>query len=144
MIGPLGRLGAADTLRQHCPQMTPRPGIVLLTPKVRRQCQTIKYPCDCMVAGITVFARVHHYLLSGCDLSELFTIQGFRINVLTPYSLLCCVSVSVSCRMSCVGAPNFHDNCLVPPVAAPPSPSAARPVLGRPFVPSRPLGTMWK
>ena len=26
MIGPLGRLGAAVTLRQHCPQMTQRPG----------------------------------------------------------------------------------------------------------------------
>ena len=24
MIGPLGRLEAADTLRQHCPQMTQR------------------------------------------------------------------------------------------------------------------------
>ena len=27
MIGPLGRLGAAAILRQHCPQMTQRPGI---------------------------------------------------------------------------------------------------------------------
>ena len=26
MIGPFGRLGAAATLRQHCPQMTQRPG----------------------------------------------------------------------------------------------------------------------
>ena len=26
MIGPLGRLGAAATLRRHCPQMTQRPG----------------------------------------------------------------------------------------------------------------------
>ena len=28
MIGPLGRLGAAATLGQHCPQMTQRPGKV--------------------------------------------------------------------------------------------------------------------
>ena len=27
MSGPLGRLGAAATLGQHCPQMTQRPGI---------------------------------------------------------------------------------------------------------------------
>ena len=26
MIGPLGRLGAAATLGQHCPQVTQRPG----------------------------------------------------------------------------------------------------------------------
>ena len=26
MIGPLGRLGAAATLGQYCPQMTQRPG----------------------------------------------------------------------------------------------------------------------
>ena len=26
MIGPLGRLGAAAALGQHCPQMTQRPG----------------------------------------------------------------------------------------------------------------------
>ena len=29
MIEPLGRLGAAATLRQHCPQMTQRLGICL-------------------------------------------------------------------------------------------------------------------
>ena len=29
MIGPLGRLGAAATLRQHCPQITQRPGILV-------------------------------------------------------------------------------------------------------------------
>ena len=27
MIGPLGRKGPAATLRQHCPQMTQRPGM---------------------------------------------------------------------------------------------------------------------
>ena len=26
MVGPFGRQGPADTLRQHCPQMTRRPG----------------------------------------------------------------------------------------------------------------------
>ena len=30
MIGPLGRLGAAATLGQHCPQMTRRPGTSLV------------------------------------------------------------------------------------------------------------------
>ena len=30
MIGPLGRLGAAATLGQHCPQLTQRPGNVPL------------------------------------------------------------------------------------------------------------------
>ena len=29
MIGPLGRLGEAATLGQHCPQMTQRPGNAL-------------------------------------------------------------------------------------------------------------------
>ena len=31
MIGPLGRLGAAATLGQHCPQMTQRPGTWYIT-----------------------------------------------------------------------------------------------------------------
>ena len=32
MIGPLGRLGAAATLGQHCPQMTQRPGTLHTLP----------------------------------------------------------------------------------------------------------------
>ena len=34
MIGPLGRLGAAATLGQHCPQMTRRPGKTRFGPKI--------------------------------------------------------------------------------------------------------------
>ena len=29
VIGPLGRMGAAATLGQHCPQMTQRPGTLI-------------------------------------------------------------------------------------------------------------------
>ena len=39
MIGPLGRLGAAATLGQHCPQMTQRPGIHVYEFQVNYTCK---------------------------------------------------------------------------------------------------------
>ena len=46
MIEPLGRLGAAATLRQHCPQMTQRPGTYLADPVLaaRRPLQQEAHP----------------------------------------------------------------------------------------------------
>ena len=76
-----------------------------------------------MVAGITVFASEWVGIES--------TIPHTRILnqcLDTRFPAVLCQRESV---MSCVGAANFHDNCLVlPPVAAAapsPSPSAARP-----------------
>ena len=53
MIWPLGRLGAAVTLGQHCPQMTHRPGKFVL----HQNGLTISLPTQGFVAASLVLVR---------------------------------------------------------------------------------------
>ena len=85
MIGPLGRLGAAATLRQHCPQMTQRPGIALAAQSGARNlmaphatpCQCYPPPFQpalpCLVADL-----IHCLSPGGGAPSALFVVSAMR------------------------------------------------------------------